>query len=305
MTTTDNPTLGSERPGGVLRYAAFTHDGAGGNPAGVVLDASKLDDAGRLAVAAQVGYSETAFVEAEPQEGRYRLRYFSPRAEVAFCGHATIAAAVAIAERRGAGKLLFETLAGPVPVLTEATPVGYVATLTSVPTRTRAAEAGELDAALAALRWQRSDLDPRYPAHVAYAGNDHLVLAVSDRARLAELDYDYDALAILMEDRGWTTVHLVYAHSPLLFSARDPFPPGGVIEDPATGAAAAAFGGYLRALALVDPPTQVTVLQGEDMGRPSRLLIQIAADDRRVQVTGTAAPIALTGSSGGDHRASG
>ena len=45
-----------------------------------------------------------------------------------------------------------------------------------------------------------------------------------------------------------------HAHSPLVFSARDPFPPGGVVEDPATGAAAAAFAGYLRALGLIDPP---------------------------------------------------
>lgn len=94
-----------------------------------------------------------------------------------------------------------------------------------------------------------------------------------------------------MDKRGWTTVHLVYAHSPLMFSARDPFPPGGVVEDPATGAAAAAFGGYLRALGLIDLPAEVTVLQGQDMGRPSRVLVHVAADDSRVQVTGTAAPI--------------
>src|SRR5665213_973821 len=116
MTMTDNPAPGGPRAGEVLRYAAFTQDGAGGNPAGVVLDAGRLDDTGRLAVAAEVGYSETAFMEAEPQEGKYRVRYFSPRAEVAFCGHATIAAAVALAERRGPGELLFDTLAGPIPV---------------------------------------------------------------------------------------------------------------------------------------------------------------------------------------------
>lgn len=163
--------------------------------------------------------------------------------------------------------------------------------MTSAPTRTRTAEAGELGVALAALRWQQADLDPRYPAHVAYAGNDHLILAVAERERLAKLDYDYESLAVLMEERGWTTVHLVYAHSPVMFSARDPFPPGGVVEDPATGAAAAAFGGYLRALGLVNPPAEVTVLQGEDMGSPSRLLVEVAADESRIQVTGTAAPI--------------
>jgi PhzF family phenazine biosynthesis protein len=102
----------------VLRYAAFSDHGRGGNPAGVVLDAAGLDDAARLAVAARVGYSETAFAQAAGGSGQYRIRYFSPKAEVAFCGHATIAAAVAIAERDGPGPLVFDTFAGEVPVRT-------------------------------------------------------------------------------------------------------------------------------------------------------------------------------------------
>lgn len=288
--TSDNAVPASGRPGiEVLRLAAFTEDGSGGNPAGVVLDAGSLTAADRLAVAADVGYSETAFVEPGAADGRHRVRYFSPQAEVRFCGHATVAAAVALAQRGSPGELLFDTLAGPVPVRTEATATGYLATLTSAPTRTRPATDTELSAAVQALRWQVDDLDPRYPPHVAYAGNDHLVVAVTERARLAELDYDYDALGALMAERGWTTVHLVHAHSPVLFSARNPFPPGGVVEDPATGAAAAAFGGYLRALGLVDLPAQVTVRQGQDMGRPSRLLVSLRADDDRVQVSGAAA----------------
>jgi PhzF family phenazine biosynthesis protein len=289
MTEFDDPTPTppSGHPAPVLRYAAFTERGGGGNPAGVVLDAAGLDDAARLAVAAGVGYSETAFVEAL-EKGQYRVRYFSPQAEVAFCGHATIATAVAIAERDGPGQLWFSTLAGPIVVQTGATAAGMTATLTSVPTRTRPAETEELDAALTALRWHPGDLDPRYPVHVAYAGNDHLVLAVRDRARLRALDYDYPALEALMAQRGWTTAHLVWAESPMIFHARDPFPPGGVVEDPATGAAAAAFGGYLRALAMVDLPARITILQGADMGRPSRLLVDLTADNERVQVTGSA-----------------
>jgi PhzF family phenazine biosynthesis protein len=275
----------------VLRYAAFTDAGRGGNPAGVVLDAGGLDDAARVEVAARVGYSETAFVEAGEEKDHFRVRYFSPRAEVAFCGHATIATAVAIAQRQGAGTLHLSTLAGPITVDTEITADGVTATLTSVPTRTRPTRADELDGALVALRWAHDDLDPRYPAHVAHAGNDHLVLAVRERARLAALDYDYAALAALMERHGWTTAHLVWAESPTLFHARDPFPPGGVVEDPATGAAAAAFGGYLRDLGLVGVPSRVTVLQGADMGRPSRLVVDVLAGDERVKVTGTAAPI--------------
>jgi PhzF family phenazine biosynthesis protein len=290
MTEIDAPA--HRLPAEVLRYAAFTSEqGCGGNPAGVVLDAAGLDDAARLAVAAEVGYSETAFVEETGVPARYRVRYFSPQAEVAFCGHATIATAVAIAERHGAGLLEFETAAGLVPVRTAATEAGFTATLTSVASRTRPAATEELHAALAALRWTSEDLDPRYPAHVAFAGNEHLVLAVRDRDRLAALDYDFPALGALMALTGWTTVHLVWAEGPTSFHARDPFPPGGVVEDAATGAAAAAFGGYLRALGLVELPARVAIRQGEDMGRPSNLLIDVPADDARIAVTGTAAPI--------------
>lgn len=274
----------------MLRYAAFSSDPAGGNPAGVVLDASGYDEARMTAVAAGVGYSETAFVTAaDPASRRFTLRYFSPLAEVAFCGHATVATAVALAERAGAGELVFGTPAGEIPVATAVGRDGTVtATLTSVPSRSRPAGEDELTAALAALGWARSDLDPELPPHVAFAGNDHLVLAAASRQRLADLAYDFDALAAVMERHGWTTVHLVWRESPALFHARDPFPVGGVVEDPATGAAAAAFGGYLRTLGLVQHKAEVTVRQGEDMGRPGELLVGVSAGDPRVKVTGTA-----------------
>lgn len=274
----------------VLHYSAFVADGhpGGGNPAGVVLDADDLADAERQAIAAELGYSETAFVERPAADGSRRVRYFSPEAEVDFCGHATVAAAVALADAGVVGPLQFVINAGRVDVSTQDTPHGHAATLTSVPTHTRPADPDELARALAALRWVPTDLDPRYPAHVAYAGNEHLVLAVRERATLAALDYDYPALAALMADRGWTTVHLVWAESPTSFAARDPFPPGGVVEDAATGAAAAAFGGYLRELGLVPLPARVVIDQGVEMGRPSRLFVDVAADEPRVRVTGVA-----------------
>ena len=278
----------------ILRYAAFTENGRGGNPAGVVLDAQDLDDAVRLAIAADVGYSETAFVDSPGPDGRYRVRYFSPQAEVDFCGHATVAAAVALAQRGRTGGLDFDTRAGLIEVSVGEGADGPVATLTSVATHTRPASAEDVGDALAALRWTPDLLDPRYPAHVAYGGNDHLILAVRERATLAALDYDFPSLAALMKRRVWTTVHLVWAESPTYFHARDPFPPGGVVEDPATGAAAAAFGGYLRDLGLVPVPGQVTVRQGADMGRPSRLLIEVAAGEGRVWVSGAAAAITPT-----------
>ncbi len=276
----------------VLRYTAFSTDPAGGNPAGVVLDATGADDDGLLRVAAEVGYSETAFLT--PQgDGRFDVRYFSPLAEVPFCGHATIASAVAYAERNGTGALRYYTPAGRVELTTAAGPDGTMtATLTSVPPRTEPLAEADLAPLLGALHWPPEDLDAALPPRVAYAGAWHPIVAAASRERLADLDYDFDALAALMAWRGWTTVDLVWRESPAVFHARNPFPPGGVVEDPATGAAAAAFGGYLREQGAVTPPATVTVHQGHDLGRPSLLTVDIGPEPGSgIAVTGTAVPI--------------
>ena len=272
----------------VLRYAAFTDNGRGGNPAGVMLDAGGLSDAEMLAVAADVGYSETAFVTDGDNPANPTVRYFSPLAEVPFCGHATVATAVALADRSGPGLVVMSTPAGEVPVRTAAGPDGITATLTSPPASTRPADPVTVARALAALQWDPAELDPTYPVHVASAGARHLVVAARTPARLAAFDYDYPALERLMADEGWTTLHAFWSESPTVFQARNAFPPGGVVEDPATGAAAAAFGGYLRSLALVPTPTRLTIHQGAGMGRPSRLLVDLAADVDTVDVTGHA-----------------
>lgn len=241
-------------------------------------------------IAADVGYSETAFVTAADHDTRrYRLRYFSPQAEVAFCGHATVATAIALAEHSGPGRYTFDIEPGQMSLDVAADEGDHLqATFTSVPTHSRRARDEEWHPVLQILGWDEDELEPSYPPAVAYAGNQHLVLAAATRERLARLHYDFEALRAHMDDHAWTTLHLVWAETPTLFHARDPFPVGGVIEDPATGAAAAAFGGYLRAHALVELPAQVHIIQGQDMGRRSDLHVNLTPADETVQVTGTA-----------------
>jgi PhzF family phenazine biosynthesis protein len=270
----------------ILRYAAFTDRPEGGNPAGVVLDASGLDDAAMQSIAADVGYSETAFVTAA-EGSDLVVRYFSPLAEVPFCGHATIATGVAWGERFGDGLMRLTTPAG----LVEVDVADGVAKLTSVAPSSAALDDADLDELLAALRWTRSDLDPSIPPRVAYAGAHHPVLAATASERLAELDYDFDRLGALMASRDWTTIQLVHREGPDRFRSRNPFPPGGVVEDPATGAAAAAFGGYLRELGAVSAPATVTIDQGIELGRPSLLTVTIPEGDGGISVAGTAVPI--------------
>jgi PhzF family phenazine biosynthesis protein len=139
----------------VLRYAAFTDRPDGGNPAGVVLEAAGMSDEEMRAIAAELGYSESAFLDGDD------LRYFSPLAEVPFCGHATVATAVALAERDGPGDRVFNTRNGPVPVSTRRDDQGRVTvTLTSVPPRIQPLDDADLDEILAALGWAREISNP-------------------------------------------------------------------------------------------------------------------------------------------------
>ena len=272
-----------------MRYVAFSNSPDGGNPAGVVLDAAGIADDLMLRIAAEVGFSETAFLTPR-EDGSFGVRYFSPLVEVPFCGHATIALAVARAERHGTGQLRLATQAGPVTVTSQRGADGSVtATLVSVPPRTADIPAAELAELLSALHWSAGDLNPGIPPRAAYAGAWHPVIAATTRARLADLDYDMPALADVMKRMDWATVDLIWRESADVFHARNPFPPGGVVEDPATGAAAAALGGYLRELGLISVPTTITIYQGHDMGRPGTISVRIPAEPGTgIEVTGTA-----------------
>ncbi len=284
----------------VLRYAAFTTDPTGGNPAGVVLEADGLDEAEMQQIATEVGYSETAFVLRSGRTGSdLGLRFFSPLAEVAFCGHATIATAVALVTAGTDGPFRFTTPAGPVTVTTTREAGTVRATLRSVPGHSRPMEPDVLHATLAALRWSADDLDPAYPPHVAFAGNDHPVLTTRTRRRLAALDYDVPRLKEICERQGWTTLQLLWPESESVVHSRNPFPVGGVVEDPATGAAAAALGAYLRQIGRVSGPRVLTVRQGVDLGRPSELTVTVDPDDPTIAVTGAAVPIPSTADGAG------
>jgi PhzF family phenazine biosynthesis protein len=258
------------------RLAAFTTSPLGGNPAGVLIADALPSPAEMQRIAAEVGYSETAFVA--PSAGiRRTVRYYSPLAEVSFCGHATIAAGVAMGELTGAGTYVLETSIGVVPVAVSQREGAWEAALTSVPPSHEPASAALVAEALRALRWSADDLDAGIPAVRAYAGAWHLVLAVRSERTLASLRYEFDALAAIMARDGLTTLQLVWRESPLVFHARNPFPPGGIVEDPATGAAAAALGGYLRDAGLLAAPASMVIHQGAAMGRPSVLYVDVPA----------------------------
>lgn len=136
-------------------------------------------------------------------------------------------------------------------------------------------EPGLLAPLLAALGWSSDDLDPRLPPAIGFGGNRHPVLVVRDLRRLAILAYDFESLQRLCREHDWVIVQLVAATGPRVWRARAPFPWGGVVEDPATGAAAAAFAGYLRSRGRAATGDTFVVEQGVEMGRPSRIEVEL------------------------------
>lgn len=279
----------------VLRLTAFAAAPGGGNPAGVVLDARGLDDERMQRIAAEVGYSETAFATEPEVDGdarRIGVRYFSPTAEVPFCGHVTIALAVALAERRGTGAFRFATPVGEVVIRTSPGDPAPMASFTSVEPVVRELDRGLADELLGVIGVTREDLDARWPLREAFAGNPHPIVAIRERAVFDGFVFDAAAVRELMDRAGWTgTVTVVrFAESPESVDARNLFPVGGITEDPATGSAAASLGAYVRDVLGPRAPTRIVVHQGAHIGRPSVLVADIPPHGG-ITVTGTALPV--------------
>ena len=269
----------------VQRIAAFSQGTSGGNPAGVVL-CEALPPADRmLAIAAEVGYSETVF--AAPCQDGWRVRYFAPEIEVPFCGHATIALGAALALAHGDGTFTLQLNDTRITVTAWRSPA-LMAALQSPLTHSEQAPKELVEAALSLFAYTVADLDSRLPPAIAEAGARHLVLALSNRQKLAAMHYDLEQGRQFMTANGIVTVSLVHAETKTLFHARNPFAAGGVYEDPATGAAAAAFAGYLRDLGWLHGGA-IEILQGEDMGVPSRLRAEITSEPgSSIRVSGEA-----------------
>jgi PhzF family phenazine biosynthesis protein len=296
----------------VVKLAAFSDGETGGNPAGVVV-APELPSADEMQrIAAEVGFSETAFAAPIPpippispippippipgtetaSGSLYRVRYFSPASEVPFCGHATIALGAVLAREKGDG--LFQLQLNDAAITVEGRREGrlYLAALQSPPTRSVVAPRELAREFLDLFGYKEEELDPRLPPAVAHAGANHFVIGLATRKALARMKYDLEAGRLLMNLEGVVTVVLAWAETPQLFHTRNPFASGGVYEDPATGAGTAALAGYLRDLGWPHG-NRLDVVQGEDMGMRSRLTAELTdVPGSSIRVSGTARELA-------------
>lgn len=255
------------------RLAAFSIEDQGGNPAGVVV-CDELPSADVMQqIAAEVGYSEIVF--AAPAADGYRARYFAPGAEIPFCGHATIALGAALARAGVTHQVKLLLNEGTALVQGTQNKDGLTATLWSASTSHAPSAPELLKRALELFGFQPSDLDSRYPPSVIDAGARHLLLCLKDRGRLASMSYEMAAGAALMREWRIATISLVHQEAPCRFNSRNAFAAGGVVEDPATGAAAAALAAYLAERG--HTTREIEIRQGFDMGTPCVLYARAPA----------------------------
>ncbi|MEO0430185.1 MAG: PhzF family phenazine biosynthesis protein [Cyanobacteria bacterium J06656_5] len=270
----------------VQKIAAFSDGNMGGNPAGVVISEQHPSDIEMKRIAAEVGFSETAF--AAPVNDAFRVRYFSPESEVPFCGHATIALGTALALKQGDG--IFPLILNEAEITVEGCQQDGVisAALQSPPTRSAEALPQLVADTLELFGYTNDDLAPNIPPARINGGAEHLVLGLKTREALAAMQYDLAAGRELMNREGLVTITLVYTETPQRFHTRNPFASGGVYEDPATGAATAAFAGYLRDLEWPHEGV-IDIVQGEDMGMRSLLKAEISPEPgSSIRISGTA-----------------
>jgi PhzF family phenazine biosynthesis protein len=266
-----------------------------GNPATVVLDADRVDDATMRAIAREFNQSETAFVLAPGRpDADWLLRAFTPAgAEVFGAGHFALGAAALLADsgRLPGDRTAFVQRIGDSLYPTTVTrSLGGPATVSirQSPPETRG-RARDRAALAAALRVGPGELAPDGIAEVVSTGAGHLLVQLRDRAVVERVRPDPEPLVAVLDDAG--------GEGCAVFSL-DPAEPGahahvrffnprmGIGEDPATSTAAGPLAAVLARRGLVPPGQPVIVVQGHAVGRPSRLVVHVDGDEVRLSGAG-------------------
>jgi PhzF family phenazine biosynthesis protein len=264
----------------VFQVDAFTDTIFAGNPAGVVLDAQQLTTGEMLAIARELGHGDTAFVlpAAGPDED-LRVRFFTPRKEASFVGHATLAvhavlnASEPLALRRQGGQ------SGVVQVSRHAD--GSLAIRLSAPVLGRTLGDDELDAVLMLLDLSRAQLDPLAPPRIAGTASTRLLLGLREPMDLDAARPNLQQLSALSARIG-AQGYFLFARrpgKPLVTEARMFCPALGIDEDPVSGNAHAMLGVYLHELGLLHGKSQTEArfvgLQGRHVGRAGAVEVTI------------------------------
>ena len=258
----------------------FTPTPLSGNQLCVVPDTVELDEATMQAIAKEIGFSETTFVT-EAAGDRYAMRIFTPDAELPFAGHPTLGTAfVLVGEGRVTSPGTQTTAAGDIPV--EVDVASNSAWMTQLPVEFgRVFDDRALIARAAGLGLE--DLEPDLPVQTVTTGLLWTIVPVRDADRLARAQRDGRALEEVVMISGDEGLYL-FAMTDAGVTARMFDAGHGIGEDPATGSAAGPLGAYLAEHGLGGMPGSILVRQGERVGRPSELHVEVRDEGGRWRV---------------------
>ncbi|WP_162651648.1 PhzF family phenazine biosynthesis isomerase [Lentilitoribacter sp. Alg239-R112] len=253
----------------IEKIAAFSEDGRGGNPTGVLLLDEEIQSDEMQYLASNLGYTETAFASRQ-DDGRWFARYFSPEVELPSCGHGTTTLGAVLAEKYGTAR--YEICHKDIQYCVDGqkNSNGLAATTHSPNTHSKQLNAMATSELLDVFGYRRDQLDPDIPPAIIYAGSTHFVLALKNREDLANMFYEMEEGCQFMRDKNIFSIMLVFAENNHIFHARNTYAAWGAMEDPATASAAAALSGYLRDIGWPHE-NALKIIQGEDMGAKSIL----------------------------------
>lgn len=267
----------------VKRVNAFTDSIRGGNPAGVVLNSPKLTGKQMAYVSKVLNVSETAFVFPS-RKADYKVRFFSPEIEVDLCGHATIATFFVMAlEGLKKSVITQETKAGILPVSIE---------FSNSVNRVMMNQGGpilkdiylDISEIAGSLKISEKNIDNTLPKQKVSTGLFTLPICIKSYDVLKSIKPDFDEIKKICNNLGIGSFHL-FTFDTLepesVYHARNFAPVYGINEDPVTGTANGAVCSYLLKNKIVKGNSFVCE-QGDIIGRPGRVFVEIDEDSVRV-----------------------
>lgn len=266
---------------------AFIDGDHGGNPAGVVLDADALSDGQKLAIAGRVGLSETAFVSSS-ESADFKLDFFTPKRQIAHCGHATIAAFCYLRQLRRIGRSTTskETIDGNRDVFIE----GDSAFMEQTAPRYTGTD-GHVDTIFSSLGIMAEDLMDDLRPLIVNTGNAFLVVPLKDEATVTGLRPDFGAIEKISETFDLIGYYVFSRQTRLPgrdAGARMFAPRYGIEEESATGMAAGPLACFLRDQMGV-AKDRFLIEQGHVMDPPSPSVISVRLNMEEGRIAGLSA----------------
>lgn len=255
---------------------AFSNSSTLGNPAGVCVDASRLTVKQMQSIAVDLGYSESVFV-LPSDKADYRTRFFTPKLEVDYCGHATIASyheLFHLPENIGKTLLTQDTSAGIFKI--EKSFDGKIMMNQKNPTFLDIEDDYDL---LARLLGIPSELISReYPMQVVATNVAKLMVPIIDSEGLRKIKPNYKKLSEYINSQSGKGIYCFTKSIDMKydFYARFFNPAVGISEDPATGVAAGPLGSYADRYIFKGSKKQLTINQGMWMGKSSEIYAELS-----------------------------